>query len=86
MTIQLTTEDKRQFLRRGFTRRNFGRLATMITAGASAPEELVLDVIESLRGHGAVDVEQMDGVREDIEYQLPAELRTPAKHKTASVQ
>jgi histidinol-phosphate aminotransferase len=37
MTIQLTTEDKRQFLRRGFTRRNFGRLATMITAGATLP-------------------------------------------------
>src|SRR5437764_2298366 len=37
MTIQLTTEDKRKLLRRGFTRRNFGRLATMITAGATLP-------------------------------------------------
>jgi histidinol-phosphate aminotransferase len=37
MTIPLTTEDKRQFLKRGFTRRNFGRLATMITAGATLP-------------------------------------------------
>src|SRR5437764_171810 len=37
MTNQLTTEDKRHFLRRGFTRRNFGRLATMMTAGATLP-------------------------------------------------
>lgn len=51
-----------------------------LTAGASAPEELVLDVIESLRRHGTVEVEQMEGVREDIEFRLPLELRaTPAR-------
>ena len=48
-----------------------------LTAGASAPEELVLDVIEALRRHGKVEVEQMDGVQENIEFRLPAELRTP---------
>lgn len=37
MTIELTTDHKREFLRRGFTRRNFGRLATVITAGATLP-------------------------------------------------
>lgn len=52
-----------------------------LTAGASAPEELVLDVIDTLRRHGQVDVESMDGVREDIEFRLPAELRTPAARK-----
>jgi 4-hydroxy-3-methylbut-2-enyl diphosphate reductase len=46
-----------------------------LTAGASAPEELVLDVIETLRRHGEVEVETMDGVRENIEFRLPAELR-----------
>ena len=46
-----------------------------LTAGASAPEELVLDVIEALRRHGKVEVEQMDGVRENIEFRLPNELR-----------
>ena len=55
-----------------------------LTAGASAPEELVLNVIESLRRHGDVEVEQMDGVREDIEFRLPPELRTPAARKTAT--
>jgi len=55
-----------------------------LTAGASAPEELVLDVIESLRHHGKVEVEQMDGVREDIEFRLPAELRMPTARKSAA--
>jgi 4-hydroxy-3-methylbut-2-en-1-yl diphosphate reductase len=56
-----------------------------LTAGASAPEELVLDVIEALRRHGEVEVEQMEGVREDIEFRLPAELRTPSPRKPAAV-
>jgi len=50
-----------------------------LTAGASAPEELVLDVIEALRRHGEVEVETMDGVRENIEFRLPTELRTLTK-------
>ena len=49
-----------------------------LTAGASAPEELVLDVIEALRRHGKVEVEQMTGVHEDIEFRLPNELRAMA--------
>jgi 4-hydroxy-3-methylbut-2-enyl diphosphate reductase len=59
-----------------------------LTAGASAPEELVLDVIESLRRHGDVEVEQTEGVVEDIEFRLPAELRTPPARKpvTSSVR
>jgi 4-hydroxy-3-methylbut-2-enyl diphosphate reductase len=46
-----------------------------LTAGASAPEELVADVIETLRRHGPVEVEEMDGVRETLEFRLPKELR-----------
>jgi 4-hydroxy-3-methylbut-2-en-1-yl diphosphate reductase len=53
-----------------------------LTAGASAPEELVLDVIETLRRHGEVEVEQIVGVREDIEFRLPPELRTSSSRKT----
>ncbi len=48
-----------------------------LTAGASAPEELVADVIEALRRHGPVEVEEMDGVRETVEFRLPKELRGP---------
>ncbi len=46
-----------------------------LTAGASAPEELVTDVIEALRRHGPVEVEEMDGVRETVEFRLPQALR-----------
>ena len=48
-----------------------------LTAGASAPEELILSVIEALRKLGPVDVTQMNGIEENIEFRLPAELRSP---------
>ena len=50
-----------------------------LTAGASAPEELILDVITALRRIGPVEVTQMHGIKEEIEFRLPAELRTPAE-------
>jgi 4-hydroxy-3-methylbut-2-enyl diphosphate reductase len=46
-----------------------------LTAGASAPEELVKHVIEALGRIEDVDVETMDGKKEHIEFRLPAELR-----------
>jgi 4-hydroxy-3-methylbut-2-en-1-yl diphosphate reductase len=45
-----------------------------LTAGASAPEVLVEDVIDALRRLGPVDVSVMDGRQEKIEFRLPAEL------------
>jgi 4-hydroxy-3-methylbut-2-enyl diphosphate reductase len=47
-----------------------------LTAGASAPEELVNGVIDALRDMTNVEVEEMDGVREDIQFNLPYELRS----------
>jgi len=46
-----------------------------LTAGASAPESLIIEVIESLRRIGPVEVTPMDGVEEHIQFRLPAELR-----------
>jgi 4-hydroxy-3-methylbut-2-enyl diphosphate reductase len=46
-----------------------------ITAGASAPEVLVDDVIASLRRLGPVDVTVLPGREENIEFRLPAELQ-----------
>jgi len=46
-----------------------------LTAGASAPEELINEVIDLLRSWGPVEVVPMDGVEEHIEFRLPAELR-----------
>jgi histidinol-phosphate aminotransferase len=37
MTALLTAEQKRDFVKRGFSRRTFGRIATMLTAGAALP-------------------------------------------------
>jgi 4-hydroxy-3-methylbut-2-enyl diphosphate reductase len=45
-----------------------------ITAGASAPEVLVDDVIGALRRLGPVDVSVLPGRQENIEFRLPAEL------------
>jgi len=46
-----------------------------LTAGASAPEELVLTVIAALRKIDEVVVMQMNGIEENIEFRLPAALR-----------
>ena len=45
-----------------------------ITAGASAPEVLVDDVIAALRRLGPADVSVLPGRQEKIEFRLPAEL------------
>jgi 4-hydroxy-3-methylbut-2-enyl diphosphate reductase len=45
-----------------------------ITAGASAPEVLVDDVIEALRRLGPVEVSILPGRQEKIEFRLPPEL------------
>ena len=52
-----------------------GKDVVGLTAGASAPEILVQEVIAALREQTAVTVETMDGVQEHIEFRLPAELR-----------
>jgi 4-hydroxy-3-methylbut-2-en-1-yl diphosphate reductase len=55
-----------------------GATTVGITAGASAPEVLVDDVIKSLRRLGPVDVSVLPGREENIEFRLPAELATVA--------
>ena len=47
-----------------------------ITAGASAPEVLVEDVINTLRKLGEVEVSTLPGRQEHIEFRLPRELAT----------
>ncbi len=46
-----------------------------ITSGASTPEVSVQSVVARLRELGATTVEEVQGVREDIEFQLPMEVR-----------
>ena len=50
-----------------------------LTAGASAPEELIQSVIEALRALDTVEVTQMAGISENIEFRLPGPLRPEAR-------
>jgi 4-hydroxy-3-methylbut-2-enyl diphosphate reductase len=45
-----------------------------LTAGASAPETLVQEVIAALGRHGPVEVSTLPGIIEDVQFKLPAEL------------
>jgi 4-hydroxy-3-methylbut-2-enyl diphosphate reductase len=46
-----------------------------LTAGASAPDKLVRDVIARLQAWGAGEVRQLDGEPENMTFALPRELR-----------
>ena len=46
-----------------------------LTAGASAPESLVVEVIERLKSWGVGEVHELDGIRETMTFALPKELR-----------
>ena len=50
-----------------------------VTAGASAPEHLVQELIEFLRGHGFRQLEEIELVDEDVRFSLPAELTGPTR-------
>jgi 4-hydroxy-3-methylbut-2-enyl diphosphate reductase len=52
-----------------------GRQRIGVTAGASAPESLVREVIERLRSSGAGAVRELDGEPENVTFALPKELR-----------
>lgn len=45
-----------------------------VTAGASAPENLVKELVEFLRGLGYTRMEEVELVDEDVRFSLPAEL------------
>jgi 4-hydroxy-3-methylbut-2-enyl diphosphate reductase len=55
-----------------------GKPRVGLTAGASAPEVLVQDVIARLREMGAVSVQTMNGLLENTKYPLPKGLRIPS--------
>ena len=54
-----------------------GARAIGLTAGASAPEVLVNEVIDAIRGRFSVTVEQVETAVEDIEFKVPRILREP---------
>ncbi len=52
-----------------------GKSRIGLTAGASAPDVLVRQVIERIRALGAVSVRRMDGIEETMKFLLPKGLR-----------
>ncbi len=52
-----------------------GRQRVGLTAGASAPEILVHQVIDRIKALGAVSVRKMDGIEETVKFPLPKGLK-----------
>jgi len=51
-----------------------GVRAVGVTAGASAPEVLVTEVVDRLKELGATEVELLAGVEENVRFKMPPEL------------
>ena len=51
-----------------------GKRRVGVTAGASAPQVLVDELIARLKELGAADVQQLDGITENVVFTLPREL------------
>ena len=56
-----------------------GKSRVGLTAGASAPEILVKQVIDRIKALGAVSVRKMDGIEETIKFPLPKGLKLDAQ-------
>ena len=52
-----------------------GKSRVGLTAGASAPEVLVREVIDRVKALGAVSVRKMDGIEETLKFPLPKGLK-----------
>ena len=59
-----------------------GKKKIGVSAGASAPEVLVKEVISQLQHMGAQQVEELQGVVESVVFQLPKNLTAAASKKT----
>jgi 4-hydroxy-3-methylbut-2-enyl diphosphate reductase len=59
-----------------------GKKKIGVSAGASAPEVLVKEVISQLQQMGAQQVEELQGVIESVVFQLPKNLTAAASKKT----
>ena len=54
-----------------------GKQRIGVTAGASAPELLVQEVIDALQTRGCLSVRDLEGREENITFSLPKALRIP---------
>jgi 4-hydroxy-3-methylbut-2-enyl diphosphate reductase len=52
-----------------------GKQRVGLTAGASAPEVLVQEVVDRVKAMGAVSIRKMDGIQETVKFPLPKGLK-----------
>jgi 4-hydroxy-3-methylbut-2-enyl diphosphate reductase len=52
-----------------------GKRVVGVSSGASAPEDLVAELIEFFRARGVSDVSEFDVTREDVRFMLPKQIR-----------
>jgi 4-hydroxy-3-methylbut-2-enyl diphosphate reductase len=55
-----------------------GRRVVGISSGASAPENLVQDLVEFFRARGVQDISEFHVISEDVRFMLPKEIRAAA--------
>lgn len=55
-----------------------------ITAGASAPEHLVQDVVRWLEKNSSIEFADLDVIEEDVQFTLPRELQALRQEKAAA--
>ena len=63
-----------------------GRQRVGLTAGASAPEILVREVIDRIKAFGAVSVRKLDGIEETVKFPLPKGLKLGVNKDDADAQ
>jgi 4-hydroxy-3-methylbut-2-enyl diphosphate reductase len=52
-----------------------GRRVVGISSGASAPENLVAELVDFFRARGVRDISEVDVIREDVRFMLPKQIR-----------
>jgi 4-hydroxy-3-methylbut-2-en-1-yl diphosphate reductase len=55
-----------------------GRRVVGISSGASAPENLVAELVDFFRARGVHDISEFDVIREDVRFMLPKQIREDA--------
>ena len=82
MNVCLNQQQKEEFVKRGFSRRNFGRLAAMITAGATLPfyNEPAMAQLSAIRGGMPPDAVKINANENPLG---PCEDALAAIHKVA---
>ncbi len=62
-----------------------GKRVVGITSGASAPDELVQDLVQVFRDRGTSDISELEVIQENMRFMLPKEIRTALEDRALPV-